>query len=153
MNLSKVIERVILTFWAVYFTLVLASNLTDVMAKLNLLPAEFKFVSGNYKLMEKVVAIYNTPAALVAVMFAGVLLLELFSATAFWAAAFCFDAAKRRKWAEKGFCVSLTLWFGFIVADELFVAFDVADLERAHVAMLSCELLSFLVYLKIRART
>ena len=141
----------ILTFWSVYFTLVLASNLTDVMAKLNLLPEGFKFVSGNYKLMEKVVAIYNTPAALVAVMFAGVMLLELFSASAFWVAASCFDASKRRKWAERGFCVSLILWFGFIVADELFVAFDVADLERAHVAMLSSQLLSFLVYLKLIA--
>jgi hypothetical protein len=142
------IKRGILFFWAAYFTIVLASNLTDGLRAMTLLPEAFRFVSGNYALVHRVTRIYAVPAAGVALLYVAVLAWQAFAATLFWRA---FAAWRRIPAPEAGvanaaFAAGLGLWAAFILVDELFIAYEIAGLEATHVALLSAQLLSLLVF-------
>ena len=68
---ALVIKRGILFFWALWFSLVLATNVTDGLKALQVLPQSWAFTSGNFALMTTVTAIYHTPIWIVAILFLG----------------------------------------------------------------------------------
>lgn len=137
---GRLLKRAILLFWALYFTLILASNLTDGLKAMGMLPEWFRFVSGNYRLIAKVTSIYNTPPEIVAVLFVGVLLWEALAALLFWRAFVRFEPQD----ALSAFVVGLALWATFIIMDELFIAFEVANLEGSHLNLLSAQFITLL---------
>ena len=122
--------RLLLLFWALFFTLVLASNLTDGLQQIGWLPAEFAFVSGNYGMMEQVTAIYNTPGWILVILFLGVLLWEGLAVWLLWRAFWLFPGD--RPAVQAAFTVAILLTAAFILMDELFLVFRIADLEKAH---------------------
>jgi len=63
-----------LFFWALWFSVVVVTNVTDGMKALDLLPDTWPLTSGNYAFIGKVMSIYNPPTALVAALFALVVL-------------------------------------------------------------------------------
>ncbi|CAN5189815.1 hypothetical protein BH23GEM2_BH23GEM2_09810 [soil metagenome] len=148
MTAELLIKRGLLFFWAAYFTVVLASNVTDGLKAMAVVPDGFRFVSGNYALVERVTRIYAVPAAGVALLYVGVLLWQAATAGLFWRAfgAWRGGTAPDARIVNTAFAAGLGLWAAFILVDELFIAYEIAGLEATHVALLSAQLLSLLVY-------
>ncbi len=138
------LRRGIVFFWAAYFTLVLATNTTDALKALGVLPDSFAFASGNYALMHRVTRIFDVPDAGVALLFAGVLVWEAAAALLFWRAVAAQRIGDLHARASAALLVGGALWAAFILADELLIAFEIPGLESTHVALLSLTLLSLL---------
>lgn len=123
------------------------SNSGDALKKLGVLGQSFPFVSGNYALVYRVTRIYGVPSAAVAVLFAGVLVWEIATAACFWRAFFSSGRDMRQAAAvTTGFALGLGLWAAFILLDEILIAYEIPGLETTHLALLSAQLLSLLVY-------
>ncbi len=133
---ARPIRSGILLFWAAWFTVVALTNLLDALKALGLLSPGWTLASGNYALMLKVTAVHGAPAAVVALLFLGVILWEALAAALFW-----------RAWARRGeavataFLVGLALWAAFTLADEVFIAYP---LEGVHLRLFAVQLLSLL---------
>lgn len=139
------LKRALLGFWALYLAIVLASNLTDALKALGVLPDAWAFASGNFALVAQVTDIYAVPAFVDAVLFAGVLAWEAAAAWLFWRAFQRFrSVADGLPAVYAAFTASIGLWMAFILADEFFIAYDVAGLEATHMGLLSAHLLSLL---------
>jgi hypothetical protein len=147
MTPDRLIRLGILFFWGAYFTLVFASNGADALKAMGVLSESFAFASGNYALVHRVTRIYAVPAAGVALLFAGVLLWQVTVATLYWKAlaGWLRDRGEARE-VNLAFAGALGLWAAFILMDEFLIAYDVAGLESTHVALLSAQLLSLLVF-------
>ena len=132
----RVLKSGVLLFWAAWFTVVVLTNVFDVLRASGVVPAGWTFASGNWQLMVKVTGVHGTPAAVVAVLFLGVIAWEALAGFLFW-----------RAWAAGGrggvaaFTVSLALWAAFTLADEIFVAYT---LGPVHLRLLGLQLLSLL---------
>jgi hypothetical protein len=142
------LKRLLLLFWAVWLSIVFLTNLADGGKGLGLLGESWTFASGNWKAIQDTTARYRTPAAVSAVLFAGVILWEGTAAVLFWRAGWSF---RGRNSASKAvylaFTTSLLLWGAFLVADEVFIAYSLASthlgLFIAHLAtLLAIDLLS-----------
>lgn len=148
MTAEVLIKRGLLLFWAAYFTIVVASNVMDGLKAMTVVPDTFRFVSGNFALVGRVTGIYNVPAEGVAVLYIGVLLWQGTAAALFWRAfgAWHGATAPDARLVNAAFAIGLGLWAAFVLVDELFIAYEIAGLEATHVALLSAQLLSLLVY-------
>lgn len=146
MNLTlsvQVLKKSILLFWALYFLIVVASNITDGLRAVGILADSITFTSGNYGLMAKVVAIYHTPTWLLVIMYIGVIIWEGLASFTFFSA---FSAYNKTpiigKHIYTAFILSFGLWAAFILMDEFFIAFHVADLERSHQMLMITQLVT-----------
>jgi hypothetical protein len=132
----KTLKSGVLLFWALWFSLVLLTNVLDALKAGRALPAGFSLASGNWELMLKVTGIHATPVPLVALLFLGVVAWEALAAVLFW-----------RAWAHGGrggvvaFTAGLALWAAFALADEIFIAYT---LEAVHLRLFGLQLLSVL---------
>jgi hypothetical protein len=147
MTPDRLLRLGILCFWASYFTVVFGSNAGDALKEVGILGESFPFASGNYALVYRVTRIYGVPNAGVAALFAGVLVWQIATAVCFWRACF-FSVRNSRQPAgvNAAFALGLGLWAVFIVLDEILIAFEVPGLETTHLALLSAQLLSLLVF-------
>ena len=141
------IARGLLLFWALWLSVVFASNAADALKELGLLPEGWRFVSGNYAFVKEALAIYTASGALATLLFAGVLVTQLAAATLFWralaASAEPGDAARWR--ARLAFASALALFAAFLVTDEVLIVYDrMANLETTHFLILCALLLSLL---------
>jgi len=132
---AVLLRRGLLLFWAVWLTVVLATNVGDALKELALLDPGWRFASGNYGFIAATTARYGVPAAVNAVLFLGVILWQGVAAGLFWRAVGggCRYAA---------FTSSLMLWAAFAVADELFIAYP---LEGTHLRLFIAQLVTLLV--------
>ncbi|WP_375446548.1 hypothetical protein [uncultured Fibrella sp.] len=137
----------LLLFWALYFSIVCLSNTTDALKALTLLPSDFRFVSGNYSMVSKVVGIYGPTAGLAGVFFAGVILWEGIGAFFFWKAllATVRKAGNSRALSYQAFGLTIGLWAAFIVSDEVFLAYEFPGLSSTFFSLLIAELGSFIL--------
>jgi hypothetical protein len=126
-------------FWALYFLLVAASNLSDVFIAMGWLSAAFPFASGNFALVAQVTSIYGTPAWINGLLFTGILLWQV-AIVVLFARAF-----RNAEWLNLAFGASASLWVMFILADELFIAYHVQGLELTHVALLILQCVTWLL--------
>lgn len=140
------LKRGLLLFWAIYFAIVLASNLADGLKALKILPEGWAFASGNYGLMVKVTRIYGVPYALVAMLFAGVCLWEAAAVYGFARAFrhFAGVGTAGMSMVYQAFGTALGLWAAFLIADELLIVYDRTSLEAAHLTLFLTHLLSLL---------
>lgn len=136
---------VLVTFWTVWFALVLASNITDLAQSLGWLPSGWRFVSGNYALLQRTTAIYSLPPWANRALFVGVIAWEAV-ATCLLAGALAALCTGRLTPArtELAFAVAAGLFAAFALADELFLAFA-GGLEATHLRVLVALLVSLLV--------
>ncbi len=147
MTPNRLLRLGILGFWASYFTVVFGSNAGDALKELGVVGASFAFVSGNYALMYRVTRIYSVPSAGVGALFAGVLAWEVAAAVSFWRAFFsCVRDGRQAEGVNTAFALGLGLWAAFILLDEILIAFEIPGLETTHLALLSTQLLSLLVF-------
>jgi len=137
----------LILFWALYFSIVWLSNTADALKALSILPATWPFTSGNYMLIVRVVAIYQSPVWLSVLFFAGVILWEGFGAILFWKA---FAAVSQQKPTQtisihQAFGVTIGLWAAFILADEVFLTYMLGGIAATHYNLLLAELASFIL--------
>jgi hypothetical protein len=129
-------------FWAVWLTIVFATNVLDGCKALGWLGEGWAFASGNYRFLAETTARYGTPGWLNGLLFLGVIVWEGAAALLFWLAWLRY----RRHHAERrllyaAFTVGLGLWSAFAIADELFIAYAV---EGTHLRLLTAQLATLL---------
>jgi hypothetical protein len=140
---SVFLKRSLLLFWAVWLTVVFATNVLDGCKALGWLGESWAFASGNYHLLVETTARYGTPTWLNGLLFLGVICWEGAAALLFWLAWRRFrdsrEGSQRLRYAA--FTVSLTLWTAFAIADELFIAYAV---EGTHLRLFTAQLATLL---------
>lgn len=136
------LKRLLLLVWAVWLSVVFLSNLADDAKGLGLLPESWAFASGNLQFIRETTARYGTPDAVNGALFAGVIIWEGVAAALFWRAAWAFRGrGAGRRAVYQAFTASLLLWAGFLVADEVFIAYP---LEGTHLRLLVAHLVTLL---------
>lgn len=138
-----VIRHGIAAFWAMWFTVVFATNLCDGLKSLQMLPQYWMFASGNFAFMQSVTDRYGFPVQLTAVLFSGVVLWEALACATFWRAVLLSlkkssDACHAIRWA---FATGLALWAAFALADEIFITYAV---EAAHIRLFIAQLVTLM---------
>ncbi|MEZ0541320.1 hypothetical protein [Fibrella arboris] len=142
------IKAGLLLFWALYFSVVWLSNTTDALKALNLLPTGFRFVSGNYSLVSKVVGMYGPTAGLAGVFFAGVISWEGIGAVLFWQALIGLlkHTGDSRAAAHRAFGATIGLWAAFILTDEVFLAYEFPGLSTTFFNLFIAEVGSLILF-------
>lgn len=148
MNYPLVLKRGILLFWSVWLSVVFASNLADGLQQAHVLPASFKFVSGNLSAIDAAISIYVSSKAIANVLFGLVILIELTGALLFWRAFFDRQSVAAGVHAKliPPFLVTGGLFAGFLIADEVLIAYErMPGLTTTLFLILCAQLLSVLV--------
>lgn len=109
-----------------------ATNVLNALQALGVLPLSFRFVSGNWELINSVMDPLAVPRALQALLFAGAIGWETLSAFLFWRALVSYRSQPLAQepatlWAC---AVNLGLWAAFQVLDEVFIAYGPEDSHR-----------------------
>jgi hypothetical protein len=144
----RILTRALLSFWAIWFSIVLASNVADGLREAGLLPPGWRFTSGNFALVADSLAIYSLSRTWAAVLFALVLVLELTATSLFWRAALApqLRSADAKSKIRQAFIAAIGLICGFLLFDEVLVVYRrVPTLAATHFVILCALLLSFLV--------
>lgn len=135
------IKQGIVLLWALWLSLVTLMNLSEALRAMRLLPEGFALVSSNWSLMRKVTEVYHTPVWLVALMFAGVIVVEAWASVLLWRGFW----ERSLEWATFGLGLCLALWAGFILASQLFKSFVVnPEIPAAHRSLFNTFLISLL---------
>jgi hypothetical protein len=126
------IKRGLLLFWALWYSVVVTTNVLNALQALGILPAGFKFVSGNWEWINRTMNPLGVPIMLQAFLFAGVIVWQILCAILFFVA--CARFRDRRFVEEKeslwACAVALALWGAFQVLDEVFLAYDPESVHR-----------------------
>jgi len=130
----RTLKRLLLLFWAVWLSLVVAGNTTDALRAMGTLPADFSFASGNYEAILEVASPMELPNSLCAFLYAGVIAWETLSMALFWIAAVKMPrAGARSAILPLTFMVGLGLWAAFQIACEALpspLAYNLAGTHR-----------------------
>jgi hypothetical protein len=136
------LKRLLLLFWAVWFSVVFLSNLADAAKGRGWLGESWTFASGNWPLIQGTTARYKIPSSVNGVLFAGVILWEGTAAVLFWRAGWSYRGrSSARKAVYLAFTISLLLWSAFLIADEVFIAYP---LESTHLRLFAAHLVTLL---------
>lgn len=127
-----VVKRGVLLFWGAWFAVVALTNLLNALQVLEVLPADFKFVSGNWQWINETMNPLGVSVELQAFLFGGVIVWESLCAGLFFYALLRFRGGtllheRETLWACS---VSLALWCAFQVLDEVFLAFSPEAVHR-----------------------
>jgi hypothetical protein len=144
MGSSARLKQLLLAFWAMWFTLVVASNVADGLKAAGVFRPTLRFASGNLALLLETTSIYDTPRPIAIGMFVGVVLWEVLAALLFWRATVAWwthEPALRE--AGEAFVAGVGLFAGFVLADEIFLAYT-KGLEASHFRIFSALLVSWL---------
>ena len=140
------LKRIIIAFWALWWTLAFLTDFLGGLYFLNLF-TESWVPHSNYPILVTSLAQYHVPNWLPIVFFVGIIGWSLVSALAFIVAALT-PRQPLQRWRAKvnaAFIISLSLWFGFFIADQVVMMFD---LEQNHMVQGGFQLLTFIaIYL------
>lgn len=139
---SNSIKRGLLCFWALWLTVVVASNICDGLIQLQVIPLSWPFASGNFGAILKVTARYQLPRMICGLLLAGVIVWESVAMVLFWRAAIAADGSDHgRKLIYPAFACVLALMAAFVIIDEVCIVYD---LEASHLRLLIALLASLL---------
>ena len=132
MSSVQSLGRIVLVFWALWLSVVAATNVLDALLALGLLPASFRFASGNWGWINQVMDPREIPRAVQGVMFAGAIIWEALAAGLFWRGVFAYRGGKlASEPATVLACgVNLALWGAFQVLDEVVMAYQPEAVHR-----------------------
>jgi hypothetical protein len=127
------IGRLVLLFWAAWLSVVVTTNLLNVLVAVGTLPHSFAFTSGNWQWINQVMDPLAVPRALQGAFFAGAILWEGVAAVLFWRAVIVYRGRSiGQEHAALAACaVNLALWAAFQVLDEVFLAYQPEQVHRA----------------------
>ncbi len=139
----RLFKRGLLLFWAVWFSVVTATNACDALKELGLLGPGWRFASGNFGFLAETTARYGIAGWINATLFLGVIAWEATAASLFWLAwrQTGLRAARDATALYPAFLAGLMLWAAFMLADELLIAYTV---EAAHVRLFIAQLVTLL---------
>lgn len=137
------LKQGVLLFWALWLSIAWLSNVCEALKACHLLGVKWKFASGNYALLVETTQKYRMPLSFTALLFFGVILWQGCSALLFWFASITFQGLHQpgEHVLNAAFLVSLALWAAFLIADEIFLAYEA---EATHLRIFSAQLLSLL---------
>jgi hypothetical protein len=140
----RTIQTGLVLFWAIWLTLVTATNVFDGLRQLGVLPEGFTLASYNFDLVVETVGAHGVPMGAAAVLFAGVIVWEALGSVLFWRGWRAMSSGRDGRAAEvtQAFAVSLALWAAFLIATELTVNYVTAG---THKTTLIAQLASLLV--------
>jgi hypothetical protein len=116
-QLGLLFKRILIGFWALFFSLVALTNLIDLLDTLGAL--DWRFLnSENYAYMHSVVKVYDVGPLATKLLLAGALAIETIAAVLFW------RALLRRTPPLVAVCWGALVWIAFIVATEFFTAYQ-----------------------------
>jgi hypothetical protein len=140
-----VLIRALLLFWAIWFSVVTASNAADLLREAGLLSPDWRFASGNFALVAESLSLYSLSRAWASALFSLVVVVQLIASALFWRAAL--DAGPLAPRVRPGivyaFSAGMGLFGAFLVLDEVLLIYRrLPNLETAHFAILCALLLS-----------
>ena len=120
------LKLLLLFFWALWFTLVLLTNLFEGLKQLKILPEGWKFASKNFEQIVSATETYRSPAWLPRLLFLGVVLWQGVTTVFFWIAFVVALLAGRIDpgTLDLAFAAGISLWMAFMIADEVFRIYD-----------------------------
>jgi len=99
------LKRGVLAFWALWLTIVTATNVTDLLQTIGVLGVDWRWVSGNYALVAKALELYALPAGIILLTFGTVIVWDGATAALLWRAAAAYRGregpgagSRRRTW-------------------------------------------------------
>lgn len=116
-----VLKRGLILFWAVWLSLVVVTNACDGLQALGVLPATFRFASGNYQAIVEVLVAAGASSRFAGMLFGAVICWEALAAGMYWRAGATFaaeSAVARQPRVVMAFAVGLGLWGAFQIACE-----------------------------------
>ena len=128
----------LLGFWALYFGIVVASNLADLLRSVHVLPADWRWISGNLAFMASATGKFGIPGGINALLLAGVVAWQGLAALLFW------RAARGATGIGPPFVVGLSLWAVFILLDELLLIFETGA-EATHLRLLIAQIVTLVL--------
>lgn len=138
----RMIKCGLICFWAIWLSVVLASNVCDALVQLGTLPATWPFASGNFAAIVKVTARYDVPSAVLGGLFLGVILWEGIGTVLFWRAVVVTRrVGSGRDAVYRAFGCGLALMTAFVITDEVCIVYD---LEASHLRLFIAMLVSLL---------
>ena len=115
---GAILRRLLLAFWAMYFSMVAVTNTVDLLDQLGALHWTF-LNSGNFDYMRSIVGVYDVGATATKLLLACALAVELVGAVLFWRALL----SGRTRVALQAVCWSVLVWISFTFMTELFLAY------------------------------
>jgi hypothetical protein len=139
------LKRLLLGFWAMYFSIVALSNAIDLLDALGVL--HWKFLdSGNFAYLRSVVKVYDIGPGLTKALLAGAFVVELAGAVLFWRA-LLHRGPGRTAVALRALCWGALVWIMFVFMTEFFVAYTSESTFRE---LLTITIATALVVLLVR---
>ena len=135
------LKLAIVAFWAAWFAIVFLTNLFDLLRAAGVLPAEWKFASRNYQMVQKAVSLYEPPPWVARVLFLGVLAWQFLATCLFaWALqASVRSGSLAMAPVDRAFAAGILLWAAFMLADEITIKYA---MEQPHellfIAQVAC---------------
>jgi hypothetical protein len=127
-QLGLLFKRILIGFWALFFSLVALTNLVDLLDTLGAL--DWRFLnSENYAYLHSVVKVYEVGSLVTKLLLAGALAIETIAAVLFW------RALLRRTRALIAVCWGALVWIAFIVMTEFFTAYQSESVFRELLTM------------------
>jgi hypothetical protein len=118
-----VFKRVLIGFWAMYFTMVAITNSVDLADEVGLFDWTF-LNSGNFSYLESVVKVYDVGEVPTKFLLAGALAIEVSAAFLFWRALLSFgNKPGGRLAAMQAIGWGAFVWTSFVFMTEFFVAY------------------------------
>lgn len=143
MSVLGLLKFGLLSFWALWFTLVVLTNLFDGLKSLGILPQRWLFASQNFSRVCDAVAEYRLSAPTAAALFAAVLVWQLSISLLLWRALALSWAAGALQLpsVNLAFTCAIGLWLAFLIAEEVFKRYRT---EGKHLLFFLAQLLSLL---------
>jgi len=138
------LKQGIVCFWAIWLSVTFFANTFDGLKALKIMGEGWRFASGNYAFIVETTRKYSLPTWFAGLLFLGVVLWQGLSALLFW---YAFSTLHGTPFPgllvlDLAFLVSLALWASFMIADEIFMAYDA---EATHMRIFIAQLLSLLI--------
>lgn len=139
-----------MTAWAVYVTVVVASNLTDLLASFGWIHTSFR--SDNLAFIGTATRIYFRSQPVDQVLLGCVIVWQASAAALLWYGATVWyrSASVRMVVAETGLIVIGLLWVAFAIATEIFIAYDRGISESSFWVLAIADLVALLVLTHFR---
>ena len=115
------LKRLVLLFWAMYFSLVALTNFVNLLDELGAFDWTF-LDSENFSFLESVVEVYDVGSVITKLLLFGAFLIELTAAVLFWRGLM---ATRRGSHSEAmlAICFGTFVWTAFVFMTEFFVAY------------------------------
>jgi len=146
------LRSMLLHFWAIWWSIALATNLAELLQLAGVLPARWRWTSGNWRLVQSVMGRVGVPRWIAAAAFVAIVVSQAIAAGLFWRASRSGRGGnasdRNQREVQTAFGASLMILMAFLFADEVFVAYETGT-EAAHVRLFIAQLVTLIALAEI----